>query len=78
MYFLETDTWYLERVVLLIAGVLVLAGSILAWVHSIYWLILTLLVGLNLLIFATTGFCLAGAILYKMGVKPKLERSERT
>jgi hypothetical protein len=78
MYLLKTDTWYLERVVLLIAGILVLAGSILAWIHSIYWLILTILVGLNLLVFATTGFCLAGVVLHGMGVKPRLQRLERS
>ena len=74
MYLLKTDAWYLERVILLIAGVLVLVSSILAWVHSIYWLILTILVGLNLLVFALTGFCLAGVLLYKIGLKPRLQR----
>jgi len=48
MYLLETDSWYLERVIFLMAGILTLAGAVLAWFHSIYWLILTVLVGLNL------------------------------
>jgi hypothetical protein len=74
MYLLKTDSWYLERVVLLIAGILVLVSSILAWAASIYWLILTILVGLNLLVFALTGFCLAGVLLYKIGLKPRLQR----
>ena len=74
MYLLKTDAWYLERVILLIAGILVLVSSILAWAASIYWLILTILVGLNLLVYATTGFCLAGLFLYKMGIKPRLGR----
>ena len=30
MYLLKTDTWYLERIIFLMAGILVLASSILA------------------------------------------------
>ena len=77
MYLLKTDTWYLERIVFLMAGILVLASSILAWVHSIYWLILTLLVGLNLVVFAATGFCPSANILYKMGVTPRLGQTKK-
>jgi hypothetical protein len=76
MYLLKTDTWYLERIIFLMAGILVLASSILAWVHSIYWLILTLFVGLNLVIFAVTGFCPSANILYKIGIKPRLEQTK--
>jgi hypothetical protein len=72
MYLLKTDSWYLERIIFLMAGILVLASSILAWVHSIYWLILTLLVGLNLLILAATGFCPSAILFDKMGVKSRL------
>jgi hypothetical protein len=77
MYLLETDNWYLERIIFLMAGILILAGTVLAWLHSIYWLILTALVGLNLLIFALTGFCPSANILCKMGVKPKIARTEK-
>jgi hypothetical protein len=77
MYLLKTDTWYLERIILLMAGIFTLAGSILIWVHSIYWLILTILVGLNLVIFAATGFCPSAIILSKIGVKPRLQQTEK-
>ena len=76
MYLLKTDIWYLERIVFLMAGILVLASSILAWAHSIYWLILTLLVGLNLFILAVTGFCPSAAILNRIGVKPRLGQAK--
>jgi hypothetical protein len=76
MYLLKTDAWYLERIILLMAGIFVLAGSILAWVHSVYWLILTILVGVNLVVFAVTGFCPSANILYKMGIKPRLQQIE--
>ena len=76
MYLLKTDIWYLERIVFLMAGILVLASSILAWAHSIYWLILTLLVGLNLFILAITGFCPSAVLLHKVGVTPRLAQTK--
>ena len=73
MYIAKTDKWYLERVIWMVAGVFALAGTVLAAVHSMYWLILTGLVGVNLIIFALTGFCLMANILYKLGAKPEIE-----
>ncbi len=74
MYIAKKDSWYLERVVWLVAGVFTLTGTLLAAVHSKYWLILTGLVGVNLIIFATTGFCLMANILYKLGFRPAIKR----
>jgi len=74
MYIAQTDSWYLERIIWLIAGVFALGSAVLAWVHSPYWLILTGLVGLNLIVFGATGFCLMANILYKLGAKPRLGR----
>jgi hypothetical protein len=74
MYLAQTDSWYLERLTWLIAGIFALSSAILAWVHSPYWLILTGLVGVNLIIFALTGFCLMANILYKLGAKPRLQK----
>lgn len=74
MYIANTDSWYLERIIWLIAGILALSSAVLAWVHSPYWLILTGLVGVNLIVFGLTGFCLMANILYKLGAKPRLEK----
>lgn len=74
MYLAKTDSWYLERIIWLIAGIFSLSSAVLAWVHSPYWLILTALVGINLIVFALTGFCLMANIVYKLGAKPKLQR----
>ncbi len=74
MYIAKTDTWYLERIIWLVAGVFSLSSAILAWVHSPYWLILTALVGINLIIFSLTGFCPMANILYKLGAKPRLQK----
>lgn len=69
MYIAKTDSWYMERIIWLIAGVFALSSAVLAWVHSPYWLILTGLVGVNLIVFALTGFCLMANILYKLGAR---------
>ncbi len=74
MYIAKTDNWYLERIIWLIAGIFSLSSAVLAWVYSPYWLILTALVGINLIVFALTGFCLMANILYKLGAKPRLQK----
>jgi hypothetical protein len=72
MYLLKNDSWYLERVMFLMAGFMVLLSLLLALAHSGYWLILTALVGVNLVVFATTGFCPSAQFFHKLGVKPRL------
>jgi len=76
MYIAKTDTWYLERIIWLIAGIFSLSSAVLAWIHSPYWLILTALVGINLIVFALTGFCLMANILYKLGAKPGMQKDK--
>ncbi|MGC9022392.1 MAG: YgaP family membrane protein, partial [Dissulfurimicrobium sp.] len=61
--------WYLERILWLIAGSVVLTGTILGIVVHPYWFALPILVGINLLIFAFSGFCPMAVLLHKMGVK---------
>ncbi len=72
MYIAKKDSWYLERVIWLVAGLFTLIGALLTWFHSPYWVILTALVGVNLLIFALTGFCLMANILYKLGFRSRI------
>lgn len=76
MYVAKNDSWYLERIIWLVAGVFSLASAILAWTVSPWWLILTALVGVNLIIFASTGFCLVANILYLTGVRPELAKQK--
>ena len=76
MYMAKTDGWYLERVVFLIAGVMAGLSAALAWQVSPWWLILTALISVNLIIFALSGFCLMANILYKLGLRPRLQRGE--
>ena len=74
MYLAKTDNWYLERIIWLVAGIFTLSSGVLAWIHSPYWLILTCLVGVNLIILGLTGFCLMANVLYSLGAKPRLQK----
>ncbi|MBI2432312.1 MAG: DUF2892 domain-containing protein [Candidatus Hydrogenedentes bacterium] len=78
MYLARTDSWYLERLIWLIAGTFTSASALLTWLHSPWWLLLTGLVGINLLIFAFTGFCLMANILYALGAKPRTAKDGTT
>ncbi|MDA8388342.1 MAG: DUF2892 domain-containing protein [Nitrospiraceae bacterium] len=75
MYLLKTDSWYLERAVFLAAGIVVLLSLGLGLLLSPYWLMLTAFAGINLVIFALSGFCLMANILRKFaGLVPRLGR----
>ncbi len=76
MYRANTDSWYLERVIWLIAGIFTLSSALLTLFHSTYWLILTVLVGVNLIIFGVTGFCVMANILHALGLRPKIRKDE--
>jgi cellulose synthase/poly-beta-1,6-N-acetylglucosamine synthase-like glycosyltransferase len=73
MYIAKTDSWYLERIIWLVAGIFALSSALLAWLHSPWWLILTGFVGVNLIIFGLTGFCLMANILCKLGAQSRIQ-----
>jgi len=58
-----------DRAVLIMAGSMLLLSLALAWLVSPYWLILTLLVGANLLQSAFTGFCPAAIVFRRLGLR---------
>lgn len=58
-----------ERAVRLMAGVMVLLSAVLAHYRSLYWLWLTVFVGLNLLQSALTNWCPAMSIFRMMGLR---------
>jgi len=60
----------IDRIVIMFAGLVILASVGLSQVHSVYWLALTLFVGANLLQASFTGFCPLARILKAMGSKP--------
>ncbi len=57
----------IERIVMLVAGFMVLASAILSVYHAPEWIYLTGFVGANLMFSAITGFCPMVKILEKLG-----------
>jgi hypothetical protein len=53
---------YMRRII----GAMVLASAVLAYFHSLYWLLLTAFVGLNLLQFGFTDWCLMKMMLERV------------
>ncbi len=60
----------IDRIVLAVAGTMILVSLALSRLHSPYWLWLTAFVGANLLQSSFTGFCPLVKILKPLGVKP--------
>lgn len=73
MYISEKKHWYLERVTYLLGGLFNLIGILLTvFVHP-YWISLPILVGINLVVYSLTGFCIMANLLYAAGIKPLCE-----
>lgn len=60
----------IDRVVFAFAGTMVLAGTLLGWIVSPWWLLLPVFVGANMLQAAFTGWCPLAMMLKRLGVKP--------
>jgi len=59
-----------DRIVLLFAGLFILASVALSQLHSPWWLLVTVFVGANMTQAALTGFCPLAKILRALGVRP--------
>ncbi|MDE1938376.1 MAG: DUF2892 domain-containing protein [Alphaproteobacteria bacterium] len=59
-----------DRAVLFFAGLVVLAGLVLAQLYSPWWLLLSAFAGLNMIQASVTGFCPAAIVFRKLGIKP--------
>lgn len=59
----------IEKIVMLLAGTMVLVSSVLSVYHAPEWIYLTGFVGANLLFAGITGFCPMVKILRKFGFK---------
>ena len=71
-YFMQTDSWYLERRIYLAVGFNMTAASVLTLVHSAWWLLFPGFVGVAMLWFAATGFCIMANGFYWFGAEPRL------
>jgi hypothetical protein len=71
-YFMQTDTWYLERRIYLAVGINISIASTLSLTVSPWWLTFTGFVGTAMVWFAATGFCIMANGLYWLGAEPRL------
>jgi hypothetical protein len=71
-YVMKTDSWYLERRIYPTVGVNITIGSVLSLVWSPWWLAFTAFVGVAMVWFAFTGFCILANVLYWIGAEPRL------
>jgi hypothetical protein len=72
LYFMQTDRWYLERRIYLVVGINLCVASGLALSHSPWWLLFPGFVGVAMVWFAATGFCIMANGLYWLGAEPRL------
>jgi hypothetical protein len=72
LYFMQTDRWYLERRIYLAVGINISIASVLSLAHSPWWLAFTGFVGVAMVWFAATGFCIMANGLYWLGAEPRL------
>ena len=71
-YVMRTDSWYLERRIYLAVGINISIASVLSMVFSPWWLAFTGFVGVAMVWFAVTGFCIMANGLYWLGAEPRL------
>jgi len=60
----------LDKLVFRIAGIFIVLSLLLSQVHSVYWLVFTGFVGLNMIQASYTGFCPMAILLKKIVIKP--------
>jgi hypothetical protein len=72
LYRMQTDRWYLERRIYLVVGINLTVACTLSLVHSPWWLIFPGFVGVAMVWFAGTGFCIMANGLYWSGAEPRL------
>lgn len=59
-----------DRMVMAVAGAMVLSSVTLAYLFSPWWMLLAAFVGANMLQASFTGFCPLALILKRIGVRP--------
>jgi hypothetical protein len=72
LYLMPTDRWYLERRIYVAVGINISVASVLSLVFSPWWLAFTGFVGVAMVWFAVTGFCIMANGLYWLGAEPRL------
>lgn len=65
--------WTVERVVPLLAGTMVLVSLVLVTTLSMWWLLLTAFVAVNLLLYSVVGWCPASLVMHRLGLPRQCE-----
>lgn len=71
-YFMQVDRWFLERRIYLAVGINLTVASVLSLTWSPWFLAFTGFVGVAMVWFAATGFCIMANGLYWLGAEPRL------
>jgi hypothetical protein len=72
IYIVPTNEWYIERTVWLIAGIVLLAATVLAAMVDPRWVFLVIATGVASIGVSLTGFCVIGNVLRLFGFVPRL------
>ena len=71
IYRRNVDYWYLERVVFLVAGLLVVFSVLMSLAGYFNFQYFALLIGVMLVNFSLTGYCPLAIIVAKLGMRGK-------
>jgi hypothetical protein len=72
-YRMQTDRWYLERRIYLAVGINISIASVLVLLVSHWWLLFTGFVGVAMVCFVVSGFCVGARGFYWLGAEPRLK-----
>lgn len=78
VYIVPTDSWYIERTVWLIAGLVLLVSTALAALLHPLWILLVIATACSSIVVSLTGFCLVGNALHRLGFRARLAAPPRT
>jgi hypothetical protein len=78
LYFMQIDRWYLERRIYIAVGINISIASVLSILVSPWFLAFTAFVGVAMVWFAATGFCIMANGLYWLGAEPRLAPPPKT
>jgi hypothetical protein len=77
IYIVPTHEWYIERAVWLIAGIVLLTSTTLAWLVDPRWIVFGAITGLTSIWVSLTGLCPVGNVLYRLGLRGRLADPSR-
>lgn len=77
VYIVPTNKWYIERAVWLVAGCVMLLGTVLAAFVDPRFVVLNIGTGIASIAVAFTGYCIVGNVLHRFGLPSLLGDARR-